>query len=730
MHVRSYFKASFYDEMIGDMKKSIKHGVRALEFLGKESVPVDPAKLMELKVVAELIVMRMCRLQLSRNDVTGACERVLKMVHDYKQRQGPESLLFQHYGWLAHVYESFGRLMEQFTSGKPDYPAGAENPGYFFQIAAHYTSLRRAAATKRKLKIGSANLPTTEALPDTPSKLDVARQRFVGQPYMEFEHPLEQKGVMERDRGVLPDLELAKELNVHHSEHIVSLLHRAYKFNRGALHRRRQLEIASALADEHFLAGAFDVALKYYAEISHARGLGLWAKVLQHVRWRAAECSKNLQLPVDFVVHALDWLSCTSQEKHLAAQRDALFEEVQQQLASLTDPAAVTLDLNLSSVVQLRVAWNRPGNVVQFEEPTAVLVTIRSHFPVVCTDMELTVEMSGGATTKSEALRIDRVPPREDVKVAVSFGGACAQPLARLSIVRITCVAFGGKLVMQLLGSSSLPELVVSGRPSLVSLLPRHVPNVWLENDVIPLSVTVQVPANEREIVRSWLSLEYHDAATGQTLPVASDGVVPVYLLRPKTHEPVARIELDGPLKPGASVAISFGLRVLTFGDQAFFVRFDYETSEYAACSKLAIPTKIHKPFHAKFQLHRDSMQPLSRNAIAWTDRTLLVAATLENSSDVPVCVTGVDLVVEDEKACVRSTGKNEMFSLGVCVLQPQAQLGWCEALVIRAARAHPQSWAHLVVHWKNESLGEAACKVVSKVERMLVLFRLLLFFF
>jgi hypothetical protein len=85
MHTRGYFKSAFYDEMIGDVKKSLKHSQRALEFLGKETVPVDPARLMEFKVVAELIVLRSCRLLLSRNDVIGACERILKMIHDYKQ---------------------------------------------------------------------------------------------------------------------------------------------------------------------------------------------------------------------------------------------------------------------------------------------------------------------------------------------------------------------------------------------------------------------------------------------------------------------------------------------------------------------------------------------------------------------------------------------------------------------------------------------------------------------
>jgi hypothetical protein len=553
-------------------------------------------------------------------------------------------------------------------------------------------------------------------------KVFFIRQGFVGQPYEEFQHPLEQKGLAERDKGVVPDLELAKELNVSHSEQIVSLLHRAYKFNRGSLHRRRQLQIAAALADEHFLAGAHDVALNYYAEISHSRGLGHWNKVLQHVRLRAADCARILNLSPEFVLHALDWMSCSSGVKELVLQRELMYQEVLQRLNDLTTEA-VTLDLSLSSVLQLDVCWRRPeglavGGLLPFEEPVAVVVDIKSHFPVPVTDLEIVVELAGFQTDTilSKSVKIDRIPFGKEVRVSVSFG-ACSVPLARVSIARIVCVAFGGKLLLQLNGDS-LPFLMVSGRPALVSILPRHVPDVWLENDIIPISVSVQIPANELDIVRSSLCLEYHDAATGHTLPVASDGVVPVYLLSPKTHAPIPRLEVEEQIKAGESIVISFALRVVTFGDQSFFVRFDYETKDYSACTKLHIPTKVLKPFNCKFQLHRDSMQPLpARHAVAWTNRTLLIASVLENSAEVPVSVSRIDLVVEDESGCSRTSGLDQsLFSIGSCLLHPNAQLAWWEALLIKASHSSPHSWAHLLVKWRNESLGESACDVVTKI--------------
>ena len=215
------------------------------------------------------------------------------------------------------MHEAFAKLLQAYGRTDMPLPAGPENPGFHFQAAARYTSLRRASALQRKKVLGGA-LPAVDGVPDTPSRLEPSRQKYAGQPYEEFQqvrarvrgkgrpvaaflfdgarpqHPPEIKGVAKRDKPVSAEVELAKELNVMHAELIVSALHHAYKYYRGPTHLRCQLHIACLLADEHFGAGAFDLALRSYGEISQSRGLHNWSRLLYHVRVRATECADRL----------------------------------------------------------------------------------------------------------------------------------------------------------------------------------------------------------------------------------------------------------------------------------------------------------------------------------------------------------------------------------------------------------------------------------------------------
>lgn len=185
MHVRSFWKSGFYGEMVGDAKKALKHYTRGLEALLREPVPPDAAKLMEIKVVAEFFVLRLSRVSMMRGDLIGACERLQKVMGELKGRVGPEALAFQHWGWCAHVHEAFARLLQAYGRTELPLPAGPENPGFHFQAAARYTSLRRASAQQRK-KAMTVALPVVDTVPDTPSRLEPSRQKYAGQPYEEF----------------------------------------------------------------------------------------------------------------------------------------------------------------------------------------------------------------------------------------------------------------------------------------------------------------------------------------------------------------------------------------------------------------------------------------------------------------------------------------------------------------------------------------------------------------
>ena len=248
-------------------------------------------------------------------------------------------------------------------------------------------------------------------------------------------------------------------------------------------------------------------------------------------------------------------------------------------------------------------------------------------------------------------------------------------------------------------------------------MLAQNVPNVWLENDLVPITVELRNPATEKDVIKGRLLVDFHDSATGRTLPVASDGVLPVYLLQSHLDAAslVPHVDVECPIKPGETRLVSLALRFVTFGEQTFFLRFDYETAEYASSSKLLVPVKVHKPFSCKFQLHRDTMQPLpSRTSPAWVNRPLLVSSILENVCDVNLSIGKMALVVEDERAAQRTSGANVAQS-AVELLQPHGQCTWWESLQVLEERPETHVWGHLQVHWKNLSLSPSA-EVMTKI--------------
>ena len=555
-------------------------------------------------------------------------------------------------------------------------------------------------------------------MPDTPSRLDPSRQRFVGQPHDEYsQHPLESKSFMENDRSMQPDLELAKELNMPHSELIISLLHRSYKYFRGSMHRRHQLQIACALADEHFLAGDFDLALKFYAEISHSRGLHNWSEVLYHVRGRAVECARKLSLRPDFIRHALDLLSCTPREA-LDETRLALYKEAMEALEALEDPSFVTIDLAVSAPILLSPSWSLKASdetagtaaaMLPFEDALVVLVRLESRLPVACADAVLEVELAGvedGAeTTLIKSVAAVNLEADSELIVPVSFGPA-SYPLARVTIVQISLKTCDGKLRFQLVDPPKCPALVVSGRPSLVSITLDEQPKVWLENDTSLVVIKLENSPQEKRLVKGTLYIDYHDLATGRTLPVASDGVVPVYLTNGQGDQ-VAHIDVGEGLDSGANILVHLGLQFETFGEQSFFVRFDYETEEYSASQKLLVHVKVNKPFQCRFQMHRDTLHPLPmRGAATWMGRTVLLSTLLENTcTDVTINVKSIQLILDDSSA--QQTSSNVIGA----TLEPQTQFSWWDSFVINKI-SELQAWGCVNIIWSRQQGPEISTRI------------------
>lgn len=62
----------------------------------------------------------------------------------FKNRTGPQELLFEHHAWMTSQYSIFAELFDDaIRLGLP--AVQTQHPGYYFQIASHHAELRQSA---------------------------------------------------------------------------------------------------------------------------------------------------------------------------------------------------------------------------------------------------------------------------------------------------------------------------------------------------------------------------------------------------------------------------------------------------------------------------------------------------------------------------------------------------------------------------------------------------------
>lgn len=677
LQVRSFWKSGFYAEMLGEARKAIKASQkraegnvvsihfgfpsaqayqRAMDLLLREQVPhTDPARLMEHKVVLEFAVLRMARLMMTRGEIMAACDKVQRLLSDCKGRVGPEALEFQHWGWCAHVHEALAALLQSYGHvAEEPLSSGIDNPGFHYQAAARCTDMRRAVAHRCR-QLVHAPLPKLQALPDTPSRLDPARQRYAGQPYDEVAaHPLQLKGPGDSDKPMTMETELAKELNVKHSEIIVSLLHRAYKFFRGPLHRRRQLHIACLLADEHYAAGALELALKFYAEISHSRGVLAWGRLLHHVRARATDCASRLGLREEFVRHSFALLTCSANATRAPETQRAALE------ALVLLDAPLRVQVADAAIVEVCASWSNVAPALG--EPVHLLLELKSLLPLALRVESLRVELASHGDpahvlhTLSRAEAVE-LAPHTATPLVLGLADVGAPPDAHVVVASVELAACQGRLLLQ----ASVPHtmmLSVPGRQSAVTLTVVNAPAVWLDNDLTQLVLAVR--NNEAHALeRGRVEVDVVDLAAKRTTPLPTDSFS--LFSDPHSLNAVASVAVP-PVAPGATVHVPLWLRASgVSGEHHFVPRLEYGSDQNPVSARTPAPLSatVHKALSARFAFYRELMLPVGARApTVWLNRPTMVSSMIENVAPVPVELVGVAVQFADT-ASFRTTSTN-----------------------------------------------------------------------
>ena len=492
---------------------------------------------------------------------------------------------------------------------------------------------------------------------------------------------------------------MAKEINYPYSDMIISLLHKAYKYFRGAAHKRRILHIACLLADEHFVAGSYELALKFYSEISYSKGLKLWMSILYHVRSRAIECSKQLELHSDVVRHSLSLIRTSPK----VSKRSEIFQRALKQLSKLKEEEKIVFDMGeQGSFVEVFVDWE--SLVVAFDKEVVALVTLKSFVPVKFE--RLTVELNS-TTHVSDPMVLSKTVD-EDIEIAegesktitLNFG-VISVPLSKLSVAKVSLIVQNTQSKLQL-QSLDPPSAVLSigGRQAMVQLLCKEAPDLWIENDLSRVCLAIANGSNEQslDILRGRLIVEYHDAVTGRTVPVSNDLAIPL-LLQTKEMGETNKVDI-GIIEKGQTVEVEFLLQFVKFGDHNITIRLDYETSDYITSSKLALSAKVHRPFQMKFQFHRDTMHAIpSRNCVMWVGRNTMVSMCLENLCSVPLEVSSMECEFADTE-CLKKRSKNVFPTT---VLEPHTQFTWWESFEVLSMKSMGDHGS-AVIKWKREN--------------------------
>ena len=132
-------------------------------------------------------------------------------------------------------------------------------------------------------------------LPHNLSKLNFNRQRYIGEEYIEVEHPLDVLNPTEKIHFSIEekDLEsLAREMNVDHSLMITSFLEQSLKNFKGC--GRKIEEVNSYIASEYFSVSKFEEALNIYQILIPKIFDEKWFSVISPSLKNAVESSRVL----------------------------------------------------------------------------------------------------------------------------------------------------------------------------------------------------------------------------------------------------------------------------------------------------------------------------------------------------------------------------------------------------------------------------------------------------
>ncbi|GBG77674.1 hypothetical protein CBR_g24120 [Chara braunii] len=320
--VRYNFKVAVYCEFRRDWMAAVKYYTNAysalMEVMGAPLDLQPVQRMMELKMVAELLNMKACTLLLHLGNSEEALKQFRRHIVAFQHLIG-EGGEFLHWAWVARQFRLFGEILQQRFSQalQPGFavnPTDREiQPAYYFKIAARYTSKRRKAYEDALILESFAVEEEEDVLDGSPDKIGLPL--YVGQPPRIL------------SRGTTPDLQrpteaeyvrhmLQLEKKVPHTMEVIELLTKAREQYKRLHGQRTMHEIVFEIGREYYYAEdylsakqAFDSVIVLYRKEGWVL---LLAASLAHLR----ECARHLGLRQEFMEYSLEFASLPLPKGH------------------------------------------------------------------------------------------------------------------------------------------------------------------------------------------------------------------------------------------------------------------------------------------------------------------------------------------------------------------------------------------------------------------------------
>ncbi|KAL6050118.1 Trafficking protein particle complex subunit 11, variant 2 [Balamuthia mandrillaris] len=307
--VRYSFEIGFFAEFRSDTKGALKYYTEAYKNIG--AITDDRLRMMEVKIVADYINFKLCKLQFQAKNAYNAVNQFEKHIHAFRPSIGAAEKEYEHWAWVSRQYQVFGELLEKNPS-----LASVEDrkffPGFYYQASARYAIDRKNVAKKLCEPIRGSPLYTQYQ--DTESfslvGIDHSRQKYVGQVPAVFQnHPLE-SGAQSKVPSEMDQLyrSLVQELRVDHASLIISLLTKAYTHYKRISSSRVMLQLASLMAHQYLASGKYQDAKDFFDHIAKNYRNEKWWQLLTFTLDSAAQCALQMGLTKDFVEYALELL--------------------------------------------------------------------------------------------------------------------------------------------------------------------------------------------------------------------------------------------------------------------------------------------------------------------------------------------------------------------------------------------------------------------------------------